>query len=296
MSRQLTPNERRWLNLISYAEGTWGAQGPRYNITFGYTPISDLSRHPDRVVRSGGHASAAAGAYQFMPGTWSGAAKALGLKDFGPASQDLAALYLMRRRGVDPAKDPINPQTISRLSGEWAALPTLRGGSYYPNQRAKSYEQLYNFAKKQGAQLPSSRDWTGVSTGGGDSTQSSSSSGSSAEQRLERDIVVSMLGNLASELLSDADKPVDPSKLNAPSRMPAVSSADEEEDDQLIAAVVNRLGAIEQKLDETGSSQLFDPGVLTNVGNIRQSMADLMAQAQRAFNPANVRSVIRRYN
>lgn len=292
MSRQLTPNERRWLNLISYAEGTWGPQGPRYNITFGYTPISDLSRHPDRVIRSGGHASAAAGAYQFMPGTWNRAARDLGLKDFGPASQDLAALYLIRKRGVDPAKDPINPQTISRLSGEWAALPTLRGGSYYPNQRAKSYEQLYNFAKNQGAQLPSSRDWTNVSIGGGPESSSATST-QTAEQKLERDLVVSMIGNLASELLSGTETPSDPSKLNAPSRMPALSTREEEEDeDQLASAVINRLGAIEQRLEEGGAEQSLDPRLFTSAADTRASMASLMAQAQRAFNPANVRSVI----
>lgn len=291
MSRKLTPNERRWLNLVSYAEGTWGPQGPRYNITFGYTPISDLSRHPDRVVRSGGHASAAAGAYQFMPGTWNSAAKALGLKDFGPASQDLAALYLMRRRGVDPARDPINPQTIARLSGEWAALPTLRGGSYYPNQRAKSYEQLYKFAEKQGAQLPSSRDWTNVSTDEGTSASNAAST-ETEEQKLERDIVISMIGNLAAGLLAGAKTPSDPFKLNAPSRMPALSSEEEEDDDQLTAAVINKLSSIEEKLEEDESKQLLDPRLFTSASDTRASMANLMAQAQRAFNPANVRSVI----
>jgi muramidase (phage lysozyme) len=150
MSEGISPNARRWLNTIAFAEGTWGGGAPRYDITFGYTPIKDLSRHPDRVVRSGKYASAAAGAYQFMPATWERAQRALGLKDFGPQSQDLAALYLLRQRGIDPNKDPITPETIAKVSGEWASLPNLAGKSAY-GQPVKSFEQLKNFAQSSGA-------------------------------------------------------------------------------------------------------------------------------------------------
>jgi muramidase (phage lysozyme) len=149
VSREITPNEQAWLDTIAWAEGTYGPQGRRYNITFGYQPIKDLSRHPDRVVKSGGYASAAAGAYQFMPGTWSPLQKRLGLPDFGPRSQDLAALQLMRDRGVDPAKDPISAKTLNKLASTWASFPTLKGGSYY-GQPSKSLESLLKFAKTRG--------------------------------------------------------------------------------------------------------------------------------------------------
>jgi len=66
-----------------------------------------------------------------MPGTWAEAQRALGLKDFGPNSQDQAALYLMRRRGVDPDTAPINARNVAILAPEWASLPTLEGKSYY---------------------------------------------------------------------------------------------------------------------------------------------------------------------
>jgi muramidase (phage lysozyme) len=150
MSEGISPNARRWLNTIAFAEGTWGGDAPRYDITFGYTPIKDLSRHPDRVVQSGKYASAAAGAYQFMPKTWAGAQKALGLKDFGPQSQDLAALYLLRQRGIDPNKDPITPETVAKASGEWASLPNLAGRSAY-GQPVKKFEQLKKFADSPNA-------------------------------------------------------------------------------------------------------------------------------------------------
>jgi len=142
---QISPNARRWLDTISFAEGTWGGKAPRYAITFGYQPIADLSKHPDRVVKSGRYASAAAGAYQFMPQTWEAVRGKLGLRDFGPVSQDLGALELIRQRGVDPDRDPITRETLAKLSGEWASIPTLSGKSAY-GQPVKSAEQLLKFA------------------------------------------------------------------------------------------------------------------------------------------------------
>ena len=142
---QISPNARRWLDTISFAEGTWGGQTPRYAITFGYQPIADLSKHPDRVVKSGKYASAAAGAYQFMPQTWEGVRSKLGLRDFSPVSQDLGALELIRQRGVDPDRDPITRETLAKLSGEWASIPTLSGKSAY-GQPVKPAEQLIKFA------------------------------------------------------------------------------------------------------------------------------------------------------
>lgn len=127
------PNARKWLDAIAYAEGTdrnlTGDNG--YNVIFGGGTFKDLSRHPDRVISGGGYSSAAAGRYQFMPDTWKGTAAKLGLKDFGPAAQDLAAVQLMKQRGVDPYSAPFNPQNIAKLAPEWASLPTLAGKSYY---------------------------------------------------------------------------------------------------------------------------------------------------------------------
>ena len=156
---QISPNARRWLDTISFAEGTWGGEAPRYAITFGYQPIADLSKHPDRVVKSGGYASAAAGAYQFMPQTWEGVRNKLGLRDFSPVSQDLGALELIRQRGVDPDRDPITRETLAKLSGEWASIPTLSGKSAY-GQPVKPAEQLIKFAGSPASVATSREDST----------------------------------------------------------------------------------------------------------------------------------------
>jgi murein DD-endopeptidase MepM/ murein hydrolase activator NlpD len=122
---------------------------------FGGGRFQDFSRHPDVVVSTKGFpkGSAAAGRYQFMPGTYAGAQKALGLQGFGPQEQDLAAIYLMKQRGVDPTKDPITPQTIAKLAPEWASLPTLQGKSFY-GQPVKSLGELQGFLQKPSGGVP----------------------------------------------------------------------------------------------------------------------------------------------
>lgn len=164
MSEGISANARRWLDTISFAEGTWGSSAPRYDITYGYEPIKDLSRHPDRVVHGGKYSSAAAGAYQFMPGTWQRVQNKLRLPDFGPASQDLAALELIRQRGVNPDRDPITRENIAKLSEEWASLPTLEGRSAY-GQPVKSFEQLSSFASKRGDTASSAKPTKDSSVG-----------------------------------------------------------------------------------------------------------------------------------
>lgn len=142
----LTPQEKKWLAAISYAEGTYKpGKGPQYNIMFGGGTFSDLSKHPDQVVRSSRNASAAAGAFQFMPGTWAAVSKKIGARDFGPEAQNRAALELIRQRGVDPTRDPITPQTVAKLAPEWASLPTAKGTSYYPNQSVKRFADIQKF-------------------------------------------------------------------------------------------------------------------------------------------------------
>lgn len=150
----ITPQRRALLNTIRFAEGTWrGGDADGYRVLYGGGRVADLSRHPEISVRRR-YVSAAAGAYQFLPATWREAAAKLGLRDFGAASQDQAALYLIERRGVLTAIDRhgLDAGSLARLAPEWASLPTLGGGSHY-GQPVKRQQDLLRFYQQQLAGL-----------------------------------------------------------------------------------------------------------------------------------------------
>jgi lysozyme len=143
---RLTPERRALLNTIRYAEGTWiGGSREGYRVLYGGGRFERLERHPEiTVVRR--YASAAAGAYQFLPDTWKDAARKLKLRDFGPSSQDQAALYLVEKRGALSVFDRngLDTEVLHRLSPEWASLPTRYGSSHY-GQPVKGAEELRRF-------------------------------------------------------------------------------------------------------------------------------------------------------
>jgi len=131
--------EKALLETISQVEGTAGPDG--YRTMFGSGKFKAPPwKHPDSVVRSGGYASAAAGKYQFMPDTWAGCVKALGLSDFSPANQDKAALWLAKGRGVNPSKQ-ITLSDMEKLGKEWAGLTPHYGQT---NRTAKTSLIIYN--------------------------------------------------------------------------------------------------------------------------------------------------------
>lgn len=140
----ITAQQRALLDTISWAEGTWDSKGnrPRYDITFGYQSVDPSKPHPGRVVRSGGYASDATGAYQFRSPTWKGANGGVNVA-MTPENQDRAALQLVRGRGVDPSK-PLDAAALDRLAPEWASLPTAKGSSYY-GQPVKNRQSLLDF-------------------------------------------------------------------------------------------------------------------------------------------------------
>jgi lysozyme len=148
----ITPERRALLNTIRYAEGTWAnGQDVGYRIMFGGSLIDSLDRHPNRVNRTPGYASAAAGAYQFMPPTWAMVSRSLGFplqgpNAFGPEVQDQAAIYLVQRRGALHLADQglFTPELAHRLAPEWASFPTMAGRSFY-GQPVKRYDELRRF-------------------------------------------------------------------------------------------------------------------------------------------------------
>ncbi|MBL6741189.1 MAG: glycoside hydrolase family 104 protein [Synechococcus sp. BS301-5m-G53] len=143
---ELTPERRALLNTIRYAEGTWkGGEDKGYRIMYGGGQFQDLSRHPERVVVKR-YASAAAGAYQFLPKTWKGVAQELMLNSFEPKHQDQAALHLAERRGAldEIDRQGLTKEAMAKLAPEWASFPTKAGRSAY-GQPVKSHQELASF-------------------------------------------------------------------------------------------------------------------------------------------------------
>ena len=143
---QITAERRALLNTIRYAEGTWkDGHDLGYQILYGGGQFADLSRHPDRVVVRR-YASAAAGAYQFLPATWKQVASELKLVSFEPQHQDQAALRLIERRGAldEVDRNGLTKTAMHRLAPEWASFPTHRGTSAY-GQPVKSHAELAKF-------------------------------------------------------------------------------------------------------------------------------------------------------
>ena len=130
------PNVRKFLDLISYTEGT---QGNGYRTAFGGGRLSSLNDHPRylksfRQTDGKMNKTSAAGRYQFLKGTWDNVARQYGLKDFSPHSQDLGAVALLFGRGAIPALLKGDYQTAIRKTGaEWASLPS---SNYKQNKRS----------------------------------------------------------------------------------------------------------------------------------------------------------------
>ncbi len=156
----ITPERRALLNTIRFAEGTWkGGLDLGYRVMFGGGLMASLDRHPNRVIYSSRYASAAAGAYQFMPFTWTMVQRQIGVRGFGPEAQDQGAIYLIQRRKALGLADSglLTPQLAALLAPEWASFPTLRGVSYY-GQPVKRFTNLHRFYNANLAQLRQARD------------------------------------------------------------------------------------------------------------------------------------------
>ena len=157
---RLTPEGRALLGVIKYAEGTSKYKNP-YGTLFGGGQVTDLSRHPDRVIRTPGfqRGSSAAGAYQFLTPTWQQQAQKLGLKSFGPLEQDIAALDLARNRlsnlgGLSYLKQKgLTREALAALAPEWASMPTMAGVSAY-GQPVKSAAELQKMYQQYSAAAP----------------------------------------------------------------------------------------------------------------------------------------------
>lgn len=120
------PNVKAFLDTLANVES-----GGKYNVSVGGATFSDMSRHPEMYNPELG--SDAAGRYQFISTTFKPIAQRLGLTDFSPRSQDLAAVQYLKDLGVldeimtgDKAKIE---DVIRRLRGsKWTGLKRYGAG------------------------------------------------------------------------------------------------------------------------------------------------------------------------
>ena len=149
-------NVRAFLESIARAEGTAGQADP-YRVCYAYRwTIKNLADHPaitgewkgeklsDALCAGAGLGpgcvSTAAGKYQITKGTWSTLKKRLGLTDFAPASQDAAAIELLRESGALYAAQTGDLATaVAKARKTWASLP---GAGY--GQPERSFAWLQN--------------------------------------------------------------------------------------------------------------------------------------------------------
>jgi len=119
-------NVRAFLHVIRAGESS--QTDDAYRMRFGGELIEDLAWHPGgtvtKMVGARPLTSSAAGAYQFLAKTWEQAAHEVGLANFGPASQDIAAIYLIARRGAlaDVLAGRLE-DAVRKCAPEWASLP-----------------------------------------------------------------------------------------------------------------------------------------------------------------------------
>ena len=143
----MTSNQKRFLDLIAWSEGTstnrltkcggydvvvTGPQGPEI--------FSDFSNHPFAQGRSaklirpahdgvGALYSTASGRYQLLLRYWRAYQGMLHLPDFSPASQDAVALRQIHEQGADSAIEAGDIEdAIFKVANIWASLP---GNDYH---------------------------------------------------------------------------------------------------------------------------------------------------------------------
>lgn len=140
-------NYSAFLSMVSHAEGTDRALDP-YRVCYAFRhTIADLTWHPaehrppvgaqewkgESLDSLGGiyvgQISTAAGRYQIRLGVWRSLKSKLRLANFSAASQDDAALDLIKERGALPliARGDI-AGAVAACSGIWASLPGSAAG------------------------------------------------------------------------------------------------------------------------------------------------------------------------
>jgi muramidase (phage lysozyme) len=131
---ELTAEEKAFLDVIAWAEGTSGPNG--YRTMFTGKLFDGFERHPAQINCNASRTlcSDAAGRYQFLKKTWNG----LNMPDFTPANQDRGAIKLVKGRGaLQDVRAGRFDAAVTKCRQEWASFP---GAGY--DQPEKSLSKM----------------------------------------------------------------------------------------------------------------------------------------------------------
>lgn len=145
-------NVSAFLDMIAHAEGVERfSKQSGYDVLVGGGTFTGYREHPRKLVWLPKYRihSTAAGRYQFLWRTWNSLRNRLELPDFGPASQDRAAIELLRETGAlaDIQKGWIS-SAIRKSCKTWASLPEAGYG-----QSELPLETLLAVYQKAGGQI-----------------------------------------------------------------------------------------------------------------------------------------------
>ena len=141
---------RQFLDGISAAEGT---QEHGYGTMFGGSKFDDFSQHPNTPIpftdlNGKENLSTAAGKYQILNPTWESISDRIGLEDFSPENQDLAAMYLLAEQGaLQDVIDGNFESAIDKTGKIWASFPN---SPYAQNTRSPEFmESAFGYGQSE---------------------------------------------------------------------------------------------------------------------------------------------------
>ena len=146
----MTKNQKAFLSMLAWAEGTDNGRQPTtnrgYDVLVGGGLFTDYSDHPRKLVRlRPGLASTAAGRYQLLARYFDFYKQLLKLPDFSPNSQDAIALQQIRERGAIRDIEVGNfARAVHRVRNIWASLPGAGYGQH--EQKLTDLERAYRLA------------------------------------------------------------------------------------------------------------------------------------------------------
>lgn len=133
----MTPNQRAFLDMIAHSEigqALLAVSDNGYNVIVGSTPekpilFYDYSQHPHRYVKRMN--STAAGRYQILARYADAYIEMLHLPDFGPTSQDVIALQMIREcRAIPLIEAGSFDAAVKACASRWASFPGAGYGQH----------------------------------------------------------------------------------------------------------------------------------------------------------------------